>query len=372
MTGMFCCWLAAVSVGCQFDTRGTRPSSAVEGQMGVGGSVSGANDAVGANAASGGTDSATVDTPNSFGGDLAQTGTRPSSGGMGQSDTGGQPDTGGANNAAGTSGIGGNVSTAGGESSTGGTAGGNSAGTGETAGSCPTGANPCVSIPQFTANAVVDGQGDEYCGVPSFELNFTDASRVVEYNGTFGRTHYPERALARVAWSTNYVHAFVRVIDPFVAEAESLDYIWGADSIELMISANRSVTGSSANDSSTLRVVAAPWKSSALGMAASVLTSGTSSAYTQLPDGQYAVVVDAQGYSVELKVPWPNHLTVSASSKVMFDFALNSAVADVTAGGNVRDAQATFYLGAVMGSSPCGMNILPYCDDRTWCASNLD
>lgn len=222
-------------------------------------------------------------------------------------------------------------------------------------------AAPCDHLPQFTGTQVVDGYGDDFCSVPAFELNFSNAAKVIEYtNPDF--SGYPERALAQVAWSESYVHVFVRVEDPFIETADKIEYIYGADSIEVMITANDLISGDPSKDASALHVISGPWATSDWGMAASVLPTKVA-----LPWDQYAVATDATGYNVELKVPWPHGMKVDSTKRVYFDLALNAAVKEIRGQVDVRDAQAIYHLGFVSGS--CAE---PYCDDRLWCRTRLD
>lgn len=222
-------------------------------------------------------------------------------------------------------------------------------------------AKPCDSLPQYTETQVVDGFGDDFCKVPAFELNFTNADKVIEYTRP-GFSSYPERAIAHVAWSEAYVHVFVRVEDPFIETADQIEYIYGADSIELMITADDTLAGNPAENPSAMHIIAGPWANSDWGMAAGALPNKMA-----LPWAQYAVATDATGYSVELKVPWPNGMTVRSTTLVYFDMALNAAVEAITGQVDVRDAQAIYKMGRVTGDT-CGE---PWCDDDLWCPTYL-
>lgn len=275
----------------------------------------------------------------------------------GNAGTGGTTDTG-------TSSTGG-VSSTGGSSSTGGTS-----STGGDPTGCTMGASPCTSIPQFTGNQVVDGLGTEFCSYPGFELSFGNAAKVLEYNGNFGAESYTERAIVRVTWSGHHLRAFIRVYDKEIVPASSFDEIWNADGIELMITSDTSVTGSTAVDASALRVIVSPGVGNAKGFGAVAKTTGTTATHAALPANEFATVQDAEGYSVELNLTFtPNNATVSSGDRVYFDFALNAA--DANTGNNPRDAQAIYYLGTAPSTSPCGSDVLPYCDDRVWCQTTF-
>lgn len=238
-----------------------------------------------------------------------------------------------------------------------------------------TGATPCTSIAPFSGEQQVDGSDSEFCAVSSFELNFTgSAATIVEYNTPTSDVVYPERATVRIAWSASHLHAFIRVLDENVVPAADLPNIWDADGIDLLITTNRTVTGSTDDDASAMHLIVAPGSDALPGLASSVKTSGTAGVQSALPAEQFVTTTDSAGYVVELMVPWPNGATVSASQRMYFDFTLNSAGPTV-AGNGTRDAQAILYrgsLGPFATPSPCGTPVYPYCDDRVWCPTKLE
>ncbi|HEY5956472.1 MAG TPA: sugar-binding protein [Polyangiaceae bacterium] len=239
---------------------------------------------------------------------------------------------------------------------------------------CAGEADPCTSFVRFVKGSqTVDGLDNDFCNVPWFSMSFESADTVFEYKGSFGRARYPERVVARVAWSPYNIHAFIHVVDPYVVAAESLDYIWGADSVELMISIGNNLTGSTAHDDGTLHITAAPWKTSERGMAAVVRTSGNSATHEALPAEQYFVQLTSDGYSVELDVRWPDGMIASTASRVRFDLALNVAEEGLGDEPNVRDAQAIYKMGRQpLGPTTCVDTLSPYCDDRLWCESHFN
>jgi hypothetical protein len=241
------------------------------------------------------------------------------------------------------------------------------------------GASPCTRIPLFTGVQVVDGLGNEFCSIPGFELSFANAAQIVEYNGAQGTADYPgraaelypERAIVRVAWSTSHIYAFVRVYDPQVVPAESVANIWNADGIELYITTNRNVTGSTVNDASAYHFIISPGAGSANGLGATVKTTDYTGVHSPLSDKQFATTQDAEGYTVELRYSLPLGAHLSTGTQVYFDFALSSATDNVS-GSNPRDGQAVYYAGQAPSSSPCGTGtVQPYCDDRIWCPTVL-
>jgi hypothetical protein len=226
---------------------------------------------------------------------------------------------------------------------------------------------PCTLIPNYKGTQILDGNGNDFCSYPGVELSFANAARIVEYNGNYGASSYPERAIARFTWTDHHLRAFIRVYDKDIVGASSLDDVWNADGVEIMITTNTAVTGSTANDTSALHIIVSPPGAGLLksGIGALVTTSGTTGVHTALPAAQFATKRDAEGYNVELGVNWPENVSVTYGTQVYFDFALN--VADSITGSNPRDAQAIFHVGTAPASSPCGDDVLPFCDDRVWC-----
>jgi hypothetical protein len=217
----------------------------------------------------------------------------------------------------------------------------------------------------------MDGYDDDFCSVPSFEMSFESADTVFQYKGDYSRSRYPERVIGRVAWSPMHIHAFFHVIDPYVVPAESIDYIWGADSVEFMITIGEPLSGRTASDKGTLHVTAAPWKGSNSGMAALVKTSGNSATHEALPADEYFVRTTDDGYAVELDVGWPDVAMASSLSRVRLDLALNAAVEGLGDDPNVRDAQAVYFMGREPATTTCVDTLSPYCDDRLWCSSKF-
>jgi hypothetical protein len=223
---------------------------------------------------------------------------------------------------------------------------------------CASGGVPCSGLAHFTGVQVLDGRDDEFCNVPAFELGFANAGKTIEWNTT-GKT-YPELAVARVAWDSAGLHAFIRVTDTSFTPAGSTQS-WNGDGIELMFSSSTAVTGLTYNDTNTLHVIISP------PTVQYSLDSTSSGTQYSLPTSEYVVGSDGTGYFAELDLPWPGTAAVpGASSQIKFDMQVN--IADGTTSTSdlyVRDAQAILYMGT---SSTCTQ---PYCDDRAWCTTTL-
>jgi len=182
-----------------------------------------------------------------------------------------------------------------------------------------------------------------------------------------GTSNYPERAIARVAWDSFGIHAFIHVIDPKFVPATDVGTIYNADGIELLFTSTTSgLSGGTAQDSGVaMHVIVSP------PLAAKSQATGSSGNQMTLDTNLYSAAAEDGGYKVELKLPWPG-TPPTAGSQIKFDMELNSADGiSVSGDAGPRDAQAVLYQGPDPGNSPCGSPLYPYCDDRLWCSTTL-
>jgi hypothetical protein len=230
--------------------------------------------------------------------------------------------------------------------------------------------DPCDGIPAFTGTQTVDGKADDFCSIPSFELSFANAAGVNNNKVTSGSTSdFKQRAVAKVAWSADALHAFIQVFTKPVRSNSSVDKIWDGDSVEMMITTNGSASGTTSTDDKALHVIANN------SIAVTVKSTGESGTHTQISDSNQVWVGymgNDEGYAVELKLPWPGGATPSSGASVRFDLALNvdTESVDPTVWG--RDAQAVLNMETVSGTSTCSATpATPFCDERLWCSTKL-
>lgn len=229
--------------------------------------------------------------------------------------------------------------------------------------------NPCAKIPKYTGTQTVDGKGDDFCGVPSFELTFASAAGVNNNKVSGGSiADFQQRAVAQVAWSEDAFHAFVEVFGLPVRSNTSADKPWDGDAIELMVTTSNSVTGLTSKDGNALHFILN------FGIGVSVKSDGTSGTHTAISgSGQFAGEKTAQGYAVELKYPWPGSPSLASGTQVRFDMAMNVDTESVDPTVQGRDAQAVLAMTTVSGSSSCANSpATPFCDDRIWCLTALE
>ncbi len=242
--------------------------------------------------------------------------------------------------------------------------------------SCLTsGGDPCSQIPPFVGTQTVDGEGREFCGVAPLELDADSAAKVITYNA-----EPPEVAIARVASSSAGLHAYVEVVDGSVQvvdtvdSSQSLNQAYQGDSIELTFSSSNDVTGLTGDDMNTLHVII-PAKGPAVSTRASNSNGSSQGTATALPAAQYAQRMTSTGYAIEAQLPWPGGNPPAPGSKIRFDLMLNSADATFGNVGDMRDGQLIYHLEEVANTScqgtPSAEGTVPFCDDRTWCATTL-
>ncbi len=242
------------------------------------------------------------------------------------------------------------------------------------AGSCSGGtmADPCKSgIPKFTGSQTVDGNGSELCSLPYFVLNAQNAAKVI--NSANIPSAQLETATARVGWDAAGMHVYVDVQDASVQTATMVDpaqataKCYQGDSVELFFSSNANVTGLTSNDSHTIHLIIP-----ASGPAVSVKDTGNAGTSTALPTAQFAQTITNTGYAVEALIPWPGG-TPSQGSAIRFDMSLNSADKSFNGIDKMRDAQLIFHIANAGGSTTCqgSDGAIPWCDNRTWCQTNV-
>jgi hypothetical protein len=277
---------------------------------------------------------------------------------------------------AGGSGAGGDSAGGGAGGSSAGGAGGDSTPSDGPIGSCSTATtNPCTSIPKLAGTQTVDGKGDDFCQVPSFQFDVTNAAKVNNYNNV-PQSQF-ETVTGQVAWSSAGFSAFFDVKDASVQTVnmkdatQAISKTYQGDSIEIMISSNNNLTGLTGTDNNTLHVIIP-----ANGPAISVKTSNSSGASsgtpTALPANVYAQAETSTGYAIEVQLPWPGGAP-SAGAQIRFDLSLNSADKIFGTVDEMRDGQLLYYVGTVGGTTTCQSDegTVPFCDDRTWCTTSV-
>jgi len=241
--------------------------------------------------------------------------------------------------------------------------------------------DPCTSIAQFTGTQVLDGNGDDLCTVPSFQFGFQSypsAGRLININGA--PQDRKEIVTGRVGWGTDGLHLFFDVTDPSVQTTSMKDPnraitdAYRGDSLEIYFSSNNNnLTGLTGTDTNTMYVIIP-----ATGPAVSVKVNNNNGASTATPTelnkSYYVQKSTSTGYAIEALLPWPSGGPPASGSTIRFDLILNSADSNTYSVDDMRDGQLIYHIETLTTGSSCqGSNDgpVPYCDNRTWCATTL-
>lgn len=242
--------------------------------------------------------------------------------------------------------------------------------------SCGSGlSDPCkAGMPKYSGTQTLDGKNDDMCSLPYFQFTAQAAAKLLNFNNL--PLSQFEISTIWVGWAPDAFHVFVDVQDSSVQTVAMVDPSqavakgYQGDSIELFVSSNNNLTGLTGSDANSLHLIIP-----ATGPAVSVKTdngSGASSGrHSELPTAQYKQTLTATGYAIEAVLPWPGGTPPNAGTTMRFDIGLNSA--DKNFGGidDMRDGQMLFFVGTVGGNTTCQSSdgTVPYCDNRTWCAT---
>lgn len=236
----------------------------------------------------------------------------------------------------------------------------------------PTGQDLCQTLPKFTAaSQVVDGVGDEFCGIPAMTFDAVGCPTL----DPDPPPALPASASLRVAWSAQAVHLHVRVQDPAVIVQPDRARLWNGDSVEIYIAgaSGAQLTGAfdGTNDGGAIQLVLTP-PSGAFPARGEAFFSRFG-AHSAIDPSLYAGRLVPGGYELELRFPWPASANpATPGARVGFDFALG--VQDAASAGG-RQLQCIISDVFVDGAQACGLSAgtpaAPYCDDRTWCQPQL-
>ena len=217
----------------------------------------------------------------------------------------------------------------------------------------PTG-DPCHAIPRFTATQVVDGAGDEFCAIPAFVMSLENAGFVTPAGAKSATT----RAVVRMGWSTEGLHAHVHVDDAKIFGASPL---YNGDNVQFFIAGEKPAIGkfSGTQDGAANQLMLAPPEPPAMGRSSTLFPSATF---------QYVGRVVAGGYEVELKWPWNGIATpVTAGKTIGLDLVIG--VKDL-ATSVTRDFEYGMLRKSNATTSCMGVAEL-WCDDMLWCSPTL-
>jgi hypothetical protein len=235
---------------------------------------------------------------------------------------------------------------------------------------CPVleGGDACKTIPRLGAvTQIVDGIGDEFCGVP--------ATKLIANSGAHMEPATPPPGIdtvmwTRIAWSAEAIHIHVRVDQALVYAPVATEELWRGDGIELFVSGASTLTGdyTATKQPGTFQIIAVPPNTGTLARAG--VYYGSDGLQTFLDPAHFAARLTPTGYEIELRIEWTLLAATPSSGKVIgFDAAVDVRQ---TASSSLQ-LQSFIGYRAITGTSPCGARgPHPSCDDRTWCVPSLE
>ena len=240
------------------------------------------------------------------------------------------------------------------------------------------GNDACATIPRFPRNVtqVVDGYGDEFCGIPAMEFDVNGCPTMIP-GGEL--PILPERVFLRVAWSQRDFHLHVKVVDPNVVVNPADTSLWNGDAVEIYIAGSSGtdagLTGqyNGNNDGGAIQIVLAPPGAGKPTRGQAFFNYAGRHESTSIDPSSFAGRLTSDGYELELIYTWALIARPRApGAKIAFDIAIG-AQQNADAGG--RQLQCIISNVFVDGRDACGYMpgtpAQPWCDDRTWCQPEL-
>ena len=238
--------------------------------------------------------------------------------------------------------------------------------------------NPCESLPYFTGEQIVDGRDDDFATLPMRTYRDTD---LIQKGSVVGGQIVVD---VRSAWSERGVHWFFTVhndANRAVVLPKIGDPLWYGDGIELFLKGDTLLTGTydgEQKDPGALQIIAVP---DLTGVPRSGMYALAGEAdFGPLPAASVAATPteDGHGYNLELFIRWdlitpPPHTAPAAGSSIALDFAVDYHSRSAA---NPDDVGYQLLLHRAAVDEPnedCMLgDVIPSCDDRTWCGSRLE
>jgi hypothetical protein len=219
----------------------------------------------------------------------------------------------------------------------------------------PATGDPCHEIPRFTGIQVVDGAGDEFCSIPAFVMTLHNAG-FVHPAGAMSDT---SRAIVRIGWSPEALHAHVHVDDPKILVATTL---YDGDNVQFFIAGDKPSVGnfSGTDDGAANQVLIAP--------PATPTGAGRASTHYGSPTFRVAARTVEGGYEIELQWPWNGIATPAAVGKTI-GLDLLVGVRDL-ASSVTTEFEYELYR-RIGAAATCMGDAQLWCDDLLWCTPTL-
>ncbi|MCH2110310.1 MAG: hypothetical protein MK135_13385 [Polyangiaceae bacterium] len=219
----------------------------------------------------------------------------------------------------------------------------------------PTG-DYCNSIPALDVTPTIDGQGDEYCGVPTQTITFANSeyTRQDLESADTGSTE----AEIRVGWRADALYLHAKVVDPSIKHSGNQWY--NGDALQIFIGSKAPSDGNLITDEATQ-----------IGLPIDPPGGINDQYIVGYSTGEaldYVVTTTSDGYEMEMKWPWLG-TAPQADDRIAFNFQVT--VQNDEYG---LDYEYALRLAPAPEDSGCNQESrqAPWCDARLWCSPTLD
>jgi hypothetical protein len=254
-----------------------------------------------------------------------------------------------------------------------------------TAGACVTPLTPCGPIPRLAPTQVVNGEANEFKGIPQRLLDSKHNGAV--FVATSQEPPIGVKVAAQVAWSEEGLHLFFHVDDDstgLVVPAKG-EPLFDGDAIELFVKGDGDLTGKFNGrelDPGAMQIIFVP---PAMGLPPRVesyanINSTKHAGFRDLgplDPHDYDFKVSSTGFDLEVELPWhvirgDDKVTPTAGDRIGFDFAIDHR----------SRTEEEFLYQLVLHDLEHGTGVgdctqqdqhppHPSCDDLTWCRPEL-
>jgi hypothetical protein len=259
----------------------------------------------------------------------------------------------------------------GGSAGKGGTGGNAGTGTAGAGGGCATdGLFLCDCIPSFgDREQALDGAGDDFADLPAMTFEVSELPYL-----TVGRTApVPAEVTVRAAWTEDAFVAHVHVVDPSILPDNGVT-LWNGDTVQFFLAGTSLLTGtySGTEDGGATHIIIAPSDGVTAPRGITVYEPCYACVMeTALSTSVYASRTVADGYEVEVRMPWAATANPRVSGTRM---GLNLIIGVANTPGAGLELEGVMKNDPTLASESCSPtpSTHPGCDDRTWCTPRLE
>lgn len=236
--------------------------------------------------------------------------------------------------------------------------------------------SPCDFLPPFPGTQILDGNDDDFCGVPQYGFGVAQGRAAFVNDQPAPVQNTDAKATLRVGWSALGLHAFAHLTKAPISTAPADEPIYSYDALEFVVAGNSQLTGPFGGDVNTdlgsLEVIVAPPANGRPATAGFFQVNGHqtgSLVYGQ----QFAARLTDDGFDAEVLIAWGilgRQTPPLSGTIVAFDFGVSLRIPDPDGGTEHLLSWLGMLDVKVTGQSGCWWPS-PFCDDRYWCTPIL-